>query len=100
MPWRDINSGVQALQICKKILEIGHNPICWTVMYSELLGSSDIKNREKAVEHTISLMPACDEIWVFGSTRTPFMTKELEKAAQYNLSVIEHSVFDFLHSTR
>lgn len=100
MPWRDINSGAQALQICKKVLEMGHNPVCWTVMYSELLGSADVKNREKAVEYTINLMAACDEIWVFGSTRTPFMTKELKGAAEHNLPVIEYSVLDFLHSTR
>lgn len=100
VPWRDINSGAQALQICKKALEMGYNPICWSIMYSQLLCSSDIKNREKAVEYAISLMSSCDEVWVFGSGRTPFMTKELEEAANHNLLIVEHSVLDFLHSTR
>lgn len=98
--WRDINSGTQALQICKKAIEMGVNPICWSVMYAGLLDHSDIKNREKAARYATSLMPACDEVWVFGSARTPFMTKELEEAANHNLPVIEHSVLDFLHSTR
>lgn len=100
VPWRDINSGTQALQICKKALEMDFNPICWIVMYSQLLNSSDIKNREKAVRYAISLMPVCDEVWVFGSARTPFMTKELEEAAHHNLPVIEHSILDFLYSVK
>jgi hypothetical protein len=69
-------------------------------MYAPLLNSADIKNREKAVEYAISLMAACDEVWVFGSARTPFMTKELEEASSHNLPVIEHSVLDFLHSVK
>jgi hypothetical protein len=100
MPWRDINSGLQALQVCKKAIEMGVNPICWSVMYSQLLDFSDIKNREKAVGHTVSLMGVCDEVWVFGSARTPFMTKELEDALSHNLPVIEHSILDFLHSVK
>lgn len=100
VPWRDINSGLQALQICKKILDLGHNPICWLVMYSQILDFSDIKNREKAVRYTSSLMGSCEEVWVFGATRTPFMTKELEDASSHNLPVIEHSILDFLHSVK
>ena len=100
VPWRDINSGLQALQICKKAIEMGFNPICWSVMYSQLLDFSDIKNRERAVRHTVSLMESCDEVWVFGVTRTPFMIKELEEASSHNLPVIEHSILDFLHSVK
>jgi hypothetical protein len=100
VPWRDINSGIQSLQICKKILEMGHNPICWSIMYAQLLDFSDIKNREKALKHTITLIKACDEVWVFGSARTPFMMEELEKANYCSLPVIEYSFLDFLQSTR
>jgi len=100
IPWRDINSGIHAFQICKKALELGYNPICWPVLYSQILDMSDVKNREKAVKYAMSLMPACDEVWAFGSSKTPLMIKELEEAAQHNLIVIEHSVLDFLHGTR
>ena len=100
MPWRDINSGIQAMQVCKKALEMGHNPICWIIMYSQLLSPTDVKNREKALKYAISLMPACSEAWVFGSARTPFMIKELEEAANHNLSIIEYSVLDFLHTVK
>ena len=97
IPWRDINSGVIIRQVCKKVIEMGCNPVCWFVIYSELLNFSDIKNRELALDLCGQLIPACSEMWVFGSSKTDFMKKEQELAAKNNIQIVEHSILDFLH---
>ena len=98
--WRDPNSIIHFKQICNKIIEMGHNPICWEVMYSPLIDFSDYKNRDKALIMGLSFMGICDEIWVFGAYRTSSMTQELIVANEKHLPVIEHSVLDFLHASR
>ena len=100
MPWRDINSLLQAQQICKKALIMGYNPICWQIMYSELLNFSDIKNRELALNNCLSFLDSCQEFWIFGSAKTPFMIKELSEATIKDIKIIEHSVLDFLHNVK
>lgn len=96
--WRDPNSYLQIEQICKKILSLGHNPICWVTMYDTLLDFSDYKNRDIAVANAISLQKSCNEIWVFGS-KTPTMLKELEAAESKELPIIEYSMLDFMRKT-
>lgn len=96
-PWRDVNSGIIIHQICKKVIEMGYNPVCWFVIYSELLNFSDIKNRELALDLCGQLIPACSEMWVFGSSKTDFMKKEQELATKNNIQIVEHSILDFLY---
>lgn len=98
-PWRDPNSILQFKQICSKIIQMGHNPICWAVMYSSLLDFSDYKNRDRAVTMGLMLMNGCHEIWVFGA-KTSSMAQELELASVKELPIVEHSVLDFLHGSR
>lgn len=98
-PWRDPNSILQFKQISNKIIQMGHNPICWAVMYSSLLDFTDYKDRDRAATMGFMLMGACDEMWVFGA-KTPSMLQELELAAEKNIPVIEHSILDFLHGSR
>lgn len=98
-PWRDPNSIFQFRQICSKIIQMGHNPICWAVMYSSLLDFSDYKNRDRAVTMGLMLMGTCHEVWLFGM-KTPSMLQELELAAVKELPIVEHSVLDFLHGSR
>ena len=98
-PWRDINSGLVILQICKKVIEMGQNPVCWYTMYLNLLDFSNTKQRDRALEASLSLMPICSEVWIFGSSKTSFMQKEEETAIKHNITVVHHSVLDFLHSS-
>ena len=100
VPWRDINSNSISYQICKKIIKIGHNPVCWPVMHSSLFDFSDVKERDRAVEASLLLLPACSEIWVFGTAKTPTMEKELEMAEKHNIPVFSYSVLDFIHGSR
>jgi hypothetical protein len=97
--WRDPNSILQFKQICNKIISMGHNPICWQVMYAPLLDFADHKNREKASTMGLSLMLACDEIWVFGA-KTTNMTEEVLAANKHEIFLVEHSLLDFLHNSR
>ncbi len=69
-------------------------------MYAQLLDFADVNEREKAVQHTTKLLPVCDEIWTFGTFKTPSMIKELEEAARHGLPVVEHSILDFLCGAR
>jgi hypothetical protein len=98
-PWRDPNSILQFKQISNKIIQIGHNPICWAVMYSPILDFSDYKNRDKGIAMGLMLMSACSELWVFGA-KTQSMAQEIELAQEKGLIVVEHSLLDFLHSSR
>lgn len=98
-PWRDPNSILQFKQISNKIIQMGHNPICWAVMYSPLLDFSDCREREKAVAMGITLMDVCDELWVFGA-KTSNMVEELILANKKEIPVVEHSILDFLHNSR
>lgn len=98
-PWRDPNSILQFKQICNKIIQMGHNPICWEIMYSSLLDFSDYKNRDRALNMGLSLMNTCHEVWLFGA-KTPSMLQELELAKIKELTIVEHSLLDFLHSSR
>ena len=98
--WRDPNSSLQFKQICNKIIEMGHNPICWAIMYAQLLDFTDVKNRDTAIKNSLSLMGSCDEIWVFGANKTSTMIQELSVATHKELPVIELSVLDFLHNSR
>jgi len=98
-PWRDPNSILQFKQICNKIIQLGHNPICWPVMYSTLIDLSDHKGRDRAIAMGLTLMEACHEVWIFGA-KTPSMLQELELAKQKEIIVVEHSLLDFLYSSR
>lgn len=98
-PWRDPNSILQFKQISNKIISMGQNPVSWAVMYSSVLDFSDYKDRDKGIAMGLMLMSACSEIWVFGA-KTPSMVKEIELAQEKGLTVVEHSLLDFLHSSR
>jgi hypothetical protein len=98
-PWRDPNSYLIVNQICKKIIELGHNPVCWAIMYSSLLDFSDFKNREIAIKYGISLMDSCQEVWVFGS-KTQIMQQEVTIANEKDIPIVEYSLLDFQAKTR
>lgn len=98
-PWRDLNSILLINQICKKIIELGHNPVCWAAMYCSLMDFSDFKNRDKAAQYGISLMGSCQEVWIFGA-KTQTMQQEIAAAAEKDIPMVEHSLLDFQAKTR
>lgn len=100
MPWRDVNSPLQAQRVCKKALEMGYNPICWQIMYLELLDFSNIKNREIGLDNSLSFLDSCQEFWIFGAPNTPFMIKELSEATIKDIKIVEHSILDFLNNVK
>lgn len=99
VPWKDINSTRLAVQVCKKMIETGHVPVCWSVMYSGLLDFFDNKDQQIGIRLGLNLISACDELWVFGNGNS-ITDKEEKTAEALGVPIVRHSVLDFLYPSR
>lgn len=78
---------IAAKEICKQVVQRGHNPIATHLYYPQFLSEDDVMERDKALRRAIHMLHLCQEVWVFGSIGG-FMKEEIKAAKVGQIPII------------
>ena len=69
-----------ARRYCRFVVDSGGVPIAPHLLFPQFMNDNDPAERELALFMDIVLLTKCAELWVFGSTVSKGMAREIEKA--------------------
>lgn len=76
----DVDANVAAaVTYCRHVIDEGYMPVASHLLYPQILNDNNPEERELGLLFGLSLLAACDEVWVFG-TVSPGVAQEIEEA--------------------
>ena len=74
----DVDANVAAaITYCRRVIDEGYMPVASHLLYPQILNDNDPEERDLGLLFGLSLLAACDEVWVFG-TVSPGVAQEIE----------------------
>jgi hypothetical protein len=77
----------QARQFCKFAVRKGATPFAPHLLYPQFMSDKVPAERELALSFGIAWLDLMDALWVFGSTVSPGMKREIQKARTLGLAI-------------
>ena len=74
------NNVRQARKYCRFAAMKNRVPVASHLLYPQFLNDNDPKERELGLMFGLALLKSCNEVWCFGTERTPGMQQELKEA--------------------
>lgn len=76
----------KAKEYCQYVFEQGHFPIAPHVIL-DFLSDNNPEERECGIQAGLDVLPACEEVWVFGDRISDGMKAEIEAAERLRIPI-------------
>lgn len=77
-----------AKKCCRQVVEEGKIPVASHLLFTQFLDDKNNKERELGLEFGLSLLEGCDEVYIFGSTISAGMKKEIDYAKNKRILIV------------
>ena len=81
------NNIERAQAACKYAVNKGYVPYAPHLYFPQFLSESDEEEREMGILLGLTWLARCDELWVVGDRISEGMSKEIEKAKEWNIPI-------------